>query len=104
MAKLWSSDFAIYAVRFNSQNTHIDYVRAYECTESGLGNSFDFSRQDAASRIDVSGTKFVTTVLGSDNKYYKGQIVETVPINGLKYLRTMNDKSERDNLDNLPRF
>lgn len=51
------------------------------------------------------GAKIKTIYENNDNKYTEGAIVEFYKeTNGEEYLRTKSNKTDKDNLDNLPTF
>ena len=101
MAK-WA-DYGISKVRYNGERTHIVKVEVREDTGDTLGAATEWTRSQVVSAID-KGNSFVTILLGSDNKWRKGQDVHTVTVNGVKYLRTDRNSRAADNLENLPEF
>jgi hypothetical protein len=101
MAK-WA-DYGIYAVRFNVRRTHIDRVRAMPDNGESFGSSVEMARTDVISAIKREVT-FVTIIKGTDDKWKLGSKVFIVIINGTEYIKTVNDNTAQDNLDNLPEF
>lgn len=101
MAK-WA-DYGISAVRYNSEHTHIVRVRAYPDTGESLGSLVEFERTTVVAKIKA-GTTFVTIVLGADGKYRKGQPVYIIKVNGVEYIKTVDNGLPGDNLENLPEF
>lgn len=91
--------YYIYAVHYkdNDKNTYIDEVRT-ESIYSGPK-----SRWTVVTDIE-NGKLIKTAVKHSDGKYYEGQDVHVITVNGSKYLRTDKNSVARDNLENLPTY
>lgn len=101
MAK-WA-DYLISAVRYNSDHTHIDQVKAHEDKDDSVGEGKIYNRQNVVDAIK-KGTTFVTIYKDSAEKYNKGQKVDVITIKGISYLKTVDNGKEEDNLENLPEF
>ena len=102
MAK-WA-DFGISAVRYNSEHTHIDKVRVHPDNGDSIGSATEYTRQSVIAAIK-KGITFVTIIESADGKKWnKGQPVYIVEINGTEYIKTVDNKKEADNLENLPEF
>lgn len=101
MAK-WA-DYLISAVRYNSEHTHIDQVKAHEDKGDSFGEGKVYNRLNVVDAIK-KGTTFVTIYKNSAEKYNKGQKVNVITIKGINYLKTVDNGKEEDNLDNLPEF
>jgi hypothetical protein len=101
MAK-WA-DYGIYAVRFNALRTHIDRVRAMPDDGESFGSSVEMARTEVISAIK-RGVTFVTIIKDTNGKWLLGSKVFIVTINGTEYIKTVNDDTAKDNLDNLPEF
>jgi hypothetical protein len=98
------ADYCIFAVRFNSQHTHIDLVRAYPDEGDKFGQMGEYARSDIVDAIK-RGITFVTIFKNSQTeKYEKGQSVYIIKVNGTEYLKTVDNGKAADNLDNLPEF
>lgn len=97
------ADCGISAVRFDSAHTHIDKVRVHLDNETLFGPQVEKSRQDVVSAIR-KGVLFVTILKGDDGNWKKGQPVFIITLNGKEYIKTIENKTEKDNLDNLPEF
>jgi hypothetical protein len=103
MADKWA-DFVITAVRFNSADTHIEYVQAREDKGSTISESpTTKSRDTVVTQLEGSYT-FCTATKNSDGKWAKGAMVKIVTIEGAKFIKTKADGIKKDNLDNLPTF
>lgn len=101
MAK-WA-DYCISAVRYDSEHDHIDSVRVHPDNGDSIGSSSEWTRASVVSSID-SGKSFITITSGSDGKWHKGADVHIITVNGVRYLRTDNNSTGSDNLENLPEF
>ena len=97
------ADYGISKVRYNREHTHIEKVKIHEDKGETFGTEQEAIRSRVVSAIE-SGTTFVTILRSSDSKWNKGQDVHIVIVNGVKYLRTDQNKKASDNLENLPEF
>lgn len=97
------ADYLISEVRFNIAGTHIDKIRTHVDNGDGVGPAVDMDRVTAVSWIEA-GYTFETIYKGDDGKWQRGRRVKTVVINGAKYIKTYDDSTTRDNLDDLPQF
>lgn len=97
------ADYGISAVRYNVAHTHIDRVRAHPDNGDTIGASSEHLRTDIVAAIK-KGTTFVTILRGSDGNWKKGQSVYIIKINGIEYIKTVDNGKAADNLENLPEF
>ncbi|PKN52858.1 MAG: DUF3892 domain-containing protein [Deltaproteobacteria bacterium HGW-Deltaproteobacteria-13] len=97
------ADYGISAVKFNEGHTHINKVRVHPDNGDSIGAFFEQTRMDIVNAIK-KGTTFVTIFKGSDGKWQKGQSVYIIKINGVEYIKTVDNGKAIDNLDNLPEF
>jgi len=101
MAK-WA-DYGISAVRYNQQHTHIDQVKVHVDTGEVINNSSIWQRADVVRALE-KGNTFVTILKNVEGKWVKGQTVYIITVKGVKYLKTVDNGKEADNLENLPEF
>lgn len=101
MAK-WA-DYGISAVRYNSSHTHIDLVRAQPDNDDAFGAIGEYPRADIVDAIK-RGVTFVTITRGQDGNWQKGQPVYIIKVNGVEYIKTVDNGKAADNLENLPEF
>lgn len=102
MAK-WA-DYCISAVRYNSRHTHIDRVQLFPDNGESLGVITEVTRQTVIDEIKRQ-TTFVTIFKGTaSGTWDKGQPVIIIKVNGTEYIKTVDNKTEADNLENLPEF
>ena len=97
------ADYLIYEVQFNAQHTHINRLRVFVDSGDSLGQSSEHSRQDIIASIH-NGVTFSTIYKNSQGNWDKGKPVYVMRLNGVDYLKTVNDNKLVDNLDNLPEF
>jgi hypothetical protein len=97
------ADYGISAVKFNSAHTHIDKVRVHPDNGDKIGPSVEQARTDIVNAIK-KGITFVTMFKGNDGNWKKGQSVYIIKINGIEYIKTVDNGKAVDNLDNLPEF
>lgn len=99
------ADYAIHAVRYNKERTHIEFVSAMQVSWlGGFGVAQSYHRQTVIDMIDIQHYKFATTVRQQNGLWTQGPQVYVVTVNGKKYLRTDGNSIARDNLENLPEF
>lgn len=101
MAK-WA-DYGISAVRYNAAHTHIDKVRAHLDNGETIGVAGEYARADIVAAIK-KGTTFVTIIKSSDGNWSKGQSIYIIKVNGVEYIKTVDNGKAADNLENLPEF
>lgn len=101
MAK-WA-DYGISAVRYNSAHTHIDRVRAHPDNGDTIGASAEYTRAGIIQSIKA-GTTYVTIIKGSEGNWMKGQPIYITKVNGVEYIKTVDNDRAADNLENLPEF
>lgn len=101
MAK-WA-DYLISAVSYNSNHFHIDKVMAHVDNDTAVGDGEIYFRQSIIDAIN-KGTTFVTIYKNGNGQYNKGQKVFVINVNGVGYLKTVDNGVAADNLENLPEF
>jgi hypothetical protein len=97
------ADFCIKAKRMNNRGTHIDCVKTLPDLGDKFGAEVEKSRAQVVQDLKI-GVSYITIVKSPENKWDKGQKVIIDRVNGVDYIKTLPDKSEADNLDNLPNF
>lgn len=100
MAK-WA-DYGISAVRYNTAHTHIVRVRAHPDNGDTIGAATEYERATIVKAIK-DGYTFVT-IVSSGGNWQKGQPVYIIKVNGVEYIKTVDNGKEQDNLENLPEF
>jgi hypothetical protein len=99
--KMAKNDYYVSAVSYNSDKTHIAKLRVHKAAEDGSAESpVEMSRPQVIELIN-KGKTFSTIVRGSDKKWTLGAKLEIIQVT-TDYLKTKNDKSTKDNLENLP--
>lgn len=96
------ADYCISAVRFNDKRTHIDKVRRHPDNDTSIGPGA-VSRENVVTDLK-RGTTYFTIFKDQSDKWSKGQSVYIVKINGTEFIKTVDDKTTKDNLDKLPEF
>jgi hypothetical protein len=107
MAK-WA-DYLISAVRFerdiHGNKLHISHLKLHVDSEAdSLGGGTSYKREEVVTLIDVLNKKIMTITKSKEGKWNPGARVFVVEIKRVKYLKTVSDNTEKDNLDNLPEF
>lgn len=97
------ADYLISAVRYNAEHTHITHLYAHEDTGECVGMGEIYLRQVIIEAIN-KGITFYTIYKNSDGKWSKGQKVFVIKVNGVSYLKTVDNGKAEDNLENLPEF
>jgi hypothetical protein len=97
------ADYGISAVKYNYAHTHIDRVRVHPDNGDTFGESSEFARTEVVTAIK-QGKTFVTILKDSEGKWKKGQPVYIIKVNGVEYIKTVDNGKAEDNLENLPEF
>ena len=97
------ADYGISEVRYDEDRTHIVKVKVREDKGDKFGPAEEWSREKVVSAIE-GGTTFVTILKGSDGNYKKGRDVHIITVKAVKYIRTDQNLTASDNLENLPEF
>jgi hypothetical protein len=97
------ADYVISAVRYDSAHVHIDRIRAHADRGDTIGIHVDNSRAYVVSAIK-KGKTFATILKAGDGTWDVGQPVHIVVVNGVDYIKTVENDEACDNLENLPEF
>jgi len=98
------ANYLISFVKYDKQKTLIDEVEVHEDLGYGISYTTDFvTRQTLIENIENKIT-YITTISDEKGVWKMGQKVELITINGQKFLKTVNDGIEKDNLGELPEF
>jgi len=84
------------AVRYDSNNDKIAFVKRHEDKGDTVGEPETISRQNVITGIE-NNKSYCTIYKGDDGKFKKGAEVGFVDINGDKYIRTDKNKIKKDN-------
>ncbi|MEA1931191.1 MAG: DUF3892 domain-containing protein [Euryarchaeota archaeon] len=95
--------YAIVAVRYNSDGSHIAKVKRKDVGESALSNSTRISRQSVVTDLK-KGIRYTTAIKNSNGDWSLGDEVEIYEINGQEFIRTEPNNTPEDNLEGLPTF
>lgn len=96
------ADYGISAVRYNARHTHIDRVRAHPHNGDTIGVGAEYERAAIVKAIK-EGVSFVT-IFWNGGLWHRGQPVYIIKVNGVEYIKTVDNGKEQDNLENLPEF
>jgi hypothetical protein len=97
------ADYGISKVRYNDEETYIVKVKVLEDEGDAFSLAEEWTRSKVVSAIE-RGKTFVTILRGANNKWKKGQEIHIITVNGIKYIRTDQNRKASDNLENLPKF
>lgn len=97
------ADYGISKVRYNVERTHIMKVKVHEDKGDSIGVATEWTRNQVVSVIE-GGKSFVTILQDSDGRWRKGQDIHIITVNSVKYIRTDQNRTASDNLENLPEF
>lgn len=97
------ADYGISAVKYNAAHTHIDRVRAHPDNGDTIGAYSEYARADVVAAIK-KGTTYVTIFKKTDGNWQNGQPVYVIKVNGVEYIKTVDNGKAADNLENLPEF
>ena len=96
------ADYGISAVKLNGKGNYINQVRVHKDKGNAMGDAEVWSREQIVSALENEYT-FITILNGKQGIWSEGQKVNIVLVNGNKYIRTDEDQTPSDNLDNLPK-
>lgn len=96
------ANYLISAVKYDDDHKHITHLKVHEDKGDKVGERQSYSRQKVVDAIN-SGTTFIT-IYKENKTWQKGQKVFVIEVNGVSYLKTVDNKKEEDNLENLPEF
>ena len=97
------ADFCIKAKRMNSKGTHIDSVMVLPDQGGNFGSAVVKSRAQVVQDLKA-GVTYMTIFKSTDDKWKQGQKVVIEQVKGVDYIKTLPNKIETDNLDELPDF
>lgn len=93
-------DYWISEVCYNSQKTHIEKVKVHK--DGNISKSDIWSVQLVINYLRKNYN--ISTMIKKNGKWIIGAPVEIFNLRGTDYIRTDNDSTAEDNLENLPRF
>ena len=96
------ANFLISAVKYNSDHTHIVQVKQHQDSDTQVGSAQIVPRQTVVSNIKAGLT--YATIYSNGGKWNIGQRVIIDPVNGIEYIKTLADRTTKDNLGELPEF
>jgi hypothetical protein len=101
------ADYLITGVRYNSNEIFITYVEIRKDNGNDTGKAEMYTRESIVASIKKNVT-FCTAITQIDDEgkksFKKGSDVNIIVIDGIEYLRTDQNKTKRDNLENLPQI
>lgn len=96
-----SIDFYIIKVHYHINN---DYIEKVKCvTNLSDTSEYDKSREEVVKDINIFKKKIFTATESYIGRI-KGAKVITEIVNDIYYIKTVPDKTKRDNLDELPKY
>lgn len=101
MAK-WA-DYGISEVRYNGEHSHINQVKVHTDNGETISVSNIWKREDVVKALE-NGKSFVTILNGTEGKWKQGQLVYIIKVGGIKFIKTVDNNTLSDNLENLPEF
>jgi hypothetical protein len=99
---MWAN-FGISEVRYDDQHSHIEKAKVHQDNGDSMGDPKEWSRDQIIAAIGL-GITFVTILKVSDINWKKGQDVNIVTVNEVKYIRTDKNQKASDNLESLPEY
>lgn len=97
------ADYGISVARYDDERKHITRVKVHEDTGDSMGASEEWTRTKVVSPMEQAKT-FVTILKGNEGEWKKGQDIHIITVNNVKYIRTDQNRTASDNLENLPEF
>lgn len=96
------ADYGISEVSYDRNRKHIERLKVHIDDGETMGNSQIWLRSEVVSSLE-NEESFVT-ITKSDGKWHRGANVQIIERNGVKYLKTVADNTEKDNLGDLSEF
>jgi len=96
------ADYGISAVIINSEG-HVNQLKVHKDKGNVIGDGELWSREQVVSALEKNYT-FITLLNYNQGVWSEGQEVGVVHVNKDKYIRTDQDQTPSDNLENLPKF
>lgn len=99
------ADFLISAVRYDTSSTsqHISHLRVHSDEGDSIKTATTWTKNQVVISIN-NGQSFKTMYKKLDGKWYMGEDVRVIVIDGEYYLRTDANRIKADNLGELPEF
>jgi hypothetical protein len=97
------ADFYIEKVRYNKDHTRIVWVSVRQDSSSKLSGPYNMVRKKMVSLLH-DGKQFMTIFRNEEGKYRKGQKILVISVKGSEYIRTDQNLTEGDQLENLPEY
>ena len=97
------ADYCISKVRYDVDHEYIDQVKVHVDKGDNLSSATTEKRSWVVDKIE-SGKTFITVTTNKEGDFLKGQEIHIIKVNGKKFLRTDQNSTENDNLENLPEF
>jgi hypothetical protein len=96
------TDFCISAVRYDSENQHIEWIKVREDMGATIGPARTVSREFVADLIRLGKATFQTVTYDKASKQYSnGALVHVIDHT---FLSTDKNDITKDNLGRLPKF
>ena len=93
---------AIFAVRYATEKRHISHVNARIHTGGEYEPLRSFTKSEILAKLD-SGWMVITMTKGGKDYIYSADVTDYT-INGKRYIKTVPNDTEEDNLGELPTF
>lgn len=97
------ADFYIEKVRYNKDHTRIVWVSVRQDSDRKLSGAHNMMRKKMMSLMQ-EGKQFMTIHRNPEGKYRKGQKISVIRVKGIEYLRTDQNQTEKDQLEDLPEY
>lgn len=97
------ADYGIFTVKYNDTHTRIIAVKAYKDLGDKFGQEDRWSKNEVVSAIE-RGTSFITIKRTAKEQWSQGEDVRIFEMRGVKFIRTDANRTESDNLGELPEF
>lgn len=96
------ADWLISAVSYDDDHSEIKKVKRHRDNGESVGSAEITYRWEVVSDIEDRIT--YCTIYMRNDKWQKGEDVRVIEVNNKKYIRTDANKTEKDNLGELPEF
>ncbi len=97
------ADFYIEKVRYNKGRTRIIWVSVRQDSSSKLSGPHTMVRKKMVSLLR-EGKQFMTIFRNPEGKYRKGQKISVIQVKGVDYIRSDQDETEKDQIEDIPEY
>lgn len=97
------ADYVVTGVKYSAGDLHVQSVEVREHEDNKLVRTRAMTRPDVVDLL-AKGKTFVTATFNKEKNFWvKGAPLQIIKVE-TRFIKTKADKTEKDNLENLPSF